>query len=406
MRSAILTAVLLFQPPAQNLAEQGVAALDAGRYEEAVGILTRAVAADPADDYSQFNLAVAYSLLGRDGEAIPIYKKVLELRPGLYEANINLGQSLLRSGDAAGAIAYLKQAHEQKPAEFRPAYYLAEALSEVGRAEEALEPYRRALAADPASAPAELGLGRALLRAGRRAEAEPHYRKAAELSPELRSYLLELASGYEQNNENEAALRLYREFPDDVAARERMGVLLLRAGDLEGAAAELEAAVRMSPTRANRTALAQTYLDLKQPERAAAVLEAVVAAEPRDFELRIHFGRILRDQRNIAGAIEQFRAATQIDPNAAIAWSELAGMLILAEQYPEAIAALDRARQLGLENPGHLFIRAITYDRLQARKEALEYYRRFLEASKDQNPDQEFQARQRIRVLELELGKR
>jgi tetratricopeptide (TPR) repeat protein len=404
MGSAILIAVLLFQ--AQSLAEQGAAALDAGRYEDAVRILTRAVAADPSDDYSQFNLAVAYSLLGRDAEAIPIYKKVLELRPGLYEANINLGQSLLRSGDASAAIPYLKQAHEQKPSEFRPAYYLAEALSDAGRAEEALDPYTKALAADPASAPAELGLARALLRVGRRAEAEPHYRKAAELNPELRSYLLELASRYEENNENEAALRLYREFPEDAAARERMGVLLLRSGDLEGAAAALEAAVRLSPTKANRTALAQTYLDLKQAERAEALLAQVVAAEPRDFDLRMHFARILRDQRKIPAAIEQFRAAIDINPNAAMAWSELAGMLILAEQYPEAIAALDRARDLGLENPGHLFIRAITYDRLRARQEAVEYYRRFLEASKDQNPDQEFQARQRIRVLELEMGKR
>ena len=54
---------------------------------------------------------------------------------------------------------------------------------------------------------------------------------------------------------------------------------------------------------------------------------------------------------------------------------------------------------------GHIFFRATTLDRLNLRKEALEYYQRFLQVSKT-NPDQEFQARQRVRILELELGKR
>ena len=81
-------------------------------------------------------------------------------------------------------------------------------------------------------------------------------------------------------------------------------------------------------------------------------------------------------------------------------------MLILGEQYPAALAALDRARDLGLEGPGHLFFRATTYDHLKAREEALEYYQKFLEASQGDNPDQEFQARQRVLILERDLGKR
>ena len=80
-------------------------------------------------------------------------------------------------------------------------------------------------------------------------------------------------------------------------------------------------------------------------------------------------------------------------------------MLILAEQYPQALAALDKVKELGAENAGHMFFRATTLDHLMLKKEALDYYERFLAASKN-NPDQEFQARQRIKLLEREVGKR
>ena len=57
----------------------------------------QATAADPKDYAAHFQLALAYSLLGRDGDAIPQYKTALELHPGMYEAELNLGLSLMRT---------------------------------------------------------------------------------------------------------------------------------------------------------------------------------------------------------------------------------------------------------------------------------------------------------------------
>jgi len=64
-----------------------------------------------------------------------------------------------------------------------------------------------------------------------------------------------------------------------------------------------------------------------------------------------------------------------------------------------------RVRALGRADAGHFFIRAITEERLGMKKEALQSYTRFLAASHG-NPDQEFQARQRARILEKELNKK
>ena len=265
----------------------------------------------------------------------------------------------------AAAIPLLKAAAEQKPKEFRPVYYLGDALLAAKRFAEAQAAFEKAVEMNAASAGAELGLGQALARQGRRTDAEPHYRKAASLDPSDRSYLLELASLYEEHHELPQALAIYREFPDNPGAQERAGVLLLQTGQSAEAITALEPVVAKSPTPANQIALAQAYVKEKQLEKAEPLAAQGVAAAPEDFDLRMFHGRILRDERRFPSAAEEFSAATKIKPDAAEAWTELAGVLIMAEQPVEGLAALDRVRALGAETSGHFYLRAITLDRLQ-----------------------------------------
>jgi protein O-GlcNAc transferase len=400
----LVLAALLVQ--SVDFQADGVKALNEQRYDAAVESLTKAVASDPKDYGARFNLALAYSLAGKDAEAIPHYRTVLELKPGLYEAELNLGMSLLRSKDAAGAIPYLRSAAAQRPKEFRPALLLADALHQTGSLPEAEAAYANAVGLSAASAAAELGLGQALAREGRRVDAEPHFTKAAGLDPKLKGAMLELASLYESNHQPAEAIAIYRNFPDNPAAQERMGALLVESGHAADAIPALEAAVAKSPTNANRLALAQAYVDSKQLDKASRLTAQVVGAEPRDLEVRMFYGRLLRDQRKYADAAQQFLAAAQLQPESPKAWSELAAVLVVAEQYPQAVAALDRVRGLGAETAGHYYFRAISLDHMHQLKEALASYNKFLEASQGKNPDEEFKARQRVRIIQRELDKR
>jgi tetratricopeptide (TPR) repeat protein len=119
--------------------------------------------------------------------------------------------------------------------------------------------------------------------------------------------------------------------------------------------------------------------------------------------LRMLHGRILRDQRKFPEAAQDFFAATKIKPDSAEAWSELASVLVVGDDYAAALAALDRVAALHAEKPGHVFFRAIVLDKIHQPKPALESYQRFLVMSNGQNPDEEFKARQRIKILEREL---
>jgi tetratricopeptide (TPR) repeat protein len=400
----LLLLAFLAQPADFNAA--GVKALDDRNYEAAAAAFSQAVAADPKDLTAHFNLALAYSMLGRDAQAIPEYKTVLDLQPGLYEAQLNLGITLVRAKDPAAAIPLLQSAAQKKPAEFRPQFSLAEALFATHQYEEAEAAYTTALALNSASAPAVLGLARSLAHQNRLSDAEPQYRKAAVLDALNHDALLELAAIYEDAHKPAPAIAIYREFPGNPAAQERMGALLLESGDAAGAIHPLEAAVTQSPTSANRLALAQAYVQANQVSKAEPLAAQAVAAAPDDVPLRLFYARLLRDQRKFPDAATQFLAAAQRQPASAEAWNELAGVYLVSDKFPEALAAFDRVRALGAETTANFFFRAMAYDRLHQAKDALENYNRFLAGSPGEHPDQEFQARQRVLTLEKELGKR
>ncbi len=297
--SIALALLLAFQI---NLAEQGLKALDEKRYQAAVDSFAQALAADPKDYSLHFNLALAYSLMGKHAEAIPEYKKTLDLKPGLFEAELNVGISLLREKQASEAVPYLTEAAAQNAKQYRPNYYLAEALLGAGEAAKAEQSFTAALAIDPQAPAAELGLAHALAKQERLDDAAAHFKKAAELNPMYRDDLLELGSLYETAKQPEQAMAVYQQFPDNPGAQERLGELLLKAGRPADAIPCFLAAVAKSPTEANRAALAEAYLKNNEPAKALPVVEQILAADPDNFEIRMLHGRIIRDQRKFPGS--------------------------------------------------------------------------------------------------------
>jgi tetratricopeptide (TPR) repeat protein len=401
---APLLALLLL--PQSDFSAQGLKALEEGRWAEAAEALEKAVAAQP-DDYSAlFNLSFARAMLGKRPEAIAGYEKVLALKPGLYQAQLNLAILLLEAKEPAKALALLKAAFEQEPEKFQPNYYLAEALYALGDDAGAEQRYRKAAELDPKSAVAEIGLGRALANQGKFDEALEAYHRAGELDAAYREYLIELATRMEEKGASERAMALYRQFADRPEVRERLGNLLLETGRVDEAIPHLEAAVKTSPTAANRFALAVAYLKSKRLEEAAPLLEQALGERPDSFELRMTYGRLLRDLRRFAPAAQQFRAAAELDPKSKEAWSELAGVLVLLDSHPQALAALERVQALDPENAGVYFLQAIILDKSKQYKPALASYEKFLALSRGAHPDEEFKARQRLKVIRKELNRR
>jgi tetratricopeptide (TPR) repeat protein len=198
-------------------------------------------------------------------------------------------------------------------------------------------------------------------------------------------------------------MAIYREFPDNPAAKQRLGDLLLAANNFSAAIPNLEERVRSAPTLANRLALADAYTMAKQPGKAIEQMQLAAASDPSNFDVRMNLGKALRDQHQYPAAAQQFSAAAKLHPDSLPAWNELATVLVINKNFAEAIDALDHAKALGKETPGQLYFRAISLDSLKMHKPAIEAYQQFLQGDGGKMPDQEFQARQRIRIIEAEI---
>ena len=402
----LITQLLLLLPPqASDPQAIGLKALESRQYPAAIAAFEKAIIADPRDYSAHFHLGLARSMAGQNSEAVGPYRKTLELKPGLYEAELNLGVVLLSLQQNADAATLLKKAAAQKPKEFRPNYYSGEAQLAIGQAAEAESSFRAALLADPKSSEASAGLGRALLRQNKRAEAAAHLQATGDSEG-----LLELAATYEKSGEAAEAIAIYQTFaasrPNDAPVLERLGVLLMNSGRAGEAIPHLEKAVKLSPSPANRFALATAYLRDKQTQQANTTLSDAIAADPSNPELYLASAGLHRDQKNFKNAADLFWKVTQMKPDSKEAWSGLATMLFSLENYPQSVAAFDKLESLGDATPGLYFLRALAFDKTQNYKQAQANYQKFLAISGNKFPDEEFKARQRLKVIEKELARR
>lgn len=388
-----------------NLQDEGLKALDQRKYQQAKEIFTKLAAADPKDYSALFNLALAEVGLKQDTDAAGHLKQVLVLKPGLYEAELNLGILELRGHNAAEALSVLQDAVKQKPTAARAQRYLGDALLASNDLADAAEAYKAALSADSKLANAELGLGEALMKQKQLDEAAPHFQKAADLDPHLKSYLLELADSLLEANKGDKAIEFLKEFPENAGAREELGRIYLSEDRPADAVTEFQAAVNLAATPANQAALATALIRNKQEDAAKPWLERAVAQEPKNYDLRMVVGRIYRDKHAYMPAANEFLAAASLKPESVEAWNEAVAVLVPAEEYSQALACLDRVHNLNADTAGDLYYRAIILDKLRQVKPALASYRKFLEMSQGKNPDQEFLARQRSRILEKEVNR-
>lgn len=384
--------------------EEGLKALDRQDFQEALQIFTKLAADDPKDYGALFNLALAEAALQKDDQAIAHLVKTLELRPGLYEAELNLGLLYVRGRKASEAEPHFEAAVSLKPDQLRAQMCLADNQLVLGKDDAAAKSYEAALKLNPKSGRAELGLGQSLLHLGSLDQAAEHYRAAATLDPKLKSYQLELASAYANAKRPAEAIAILKESPDTAGAKQ-LGELYLAANQPQLAVEQFELAVKQSPNLSNQMALATAYIKNNQEELAAPILEKSLASNPNDYDVQVALGRIWRDKRDYRKAVDRFYAAAKLKPDDAMVWSEIATACAIAEMYPEAIAALDQIHRLNAEKPGHYYLRAIVLDKLRQNKPALENYRRFLELSQGKSPDEEFIARQRVRILEHEVNR-
>src|SRR5262249_5504557 len=158
---------------------------------------------------------------------------------------------------------------------------------------------------------------------------------------------------------------IYREFPNDAAAQEHLGQMMLAGKQTAEALPALEAAYAKDQTPANRAALAAAYVMSGQPDRGRPLLEAAVAADPQSVDLRMMYARTLRDLKQYPAAANQFFEASKLQPKDPKPLTELGGVLYMNGSFEQSLAAFDKARAVGDNSAGVWFMRAIILDKMR-----------------------------------------
>jgi tetratricopeptide (TPR) repeat protein len=396
------------QPVSAQVAE-AEAAIVKSDWKAAEARLNPWLTAHPSDARALFDAGYVADAENRLDDAAALYRRAVEANPKSFEAHVELGLLLARLNKLSDARIELAAATELDPGEAgaaakarawralaqidrasNPAQAsndLLEALKlspetpadtllaadlagQTGQFDLAEQAYRRILAKDASSAPASAGLAHLLIARKQYPEAETLLRKALEQAPDDEALNAQLAAVLAAQDKAEALpllQKLHAAHPGDKAVTHM---------------------------------LAQVLDDAGEAVEADKLYVALLAATPDDPDLLVAHGQDLTRQLNYAAAFTVFDKATRLDPANADGWSGLAFAASRTNRPEITLHALTMRAKYLPEVPSSYFLWATAYDKLQLKPQAIAYYQHFLEASAGKFPNQEWQVRQRLIILE------
>ena len=371
-----LSAYLATHPAdARALFDAGYASDAENKLDQAEAFYGRAVAADPKSFESQLALGLLLARQGKLDDARPHLAAATQLDPGpagsatkarAWRAMAQIDRGTNPSVASNDLLEALKLSPET-PGDTLMAAELAEQSGQLDEAEKA---YRHVLDKEPKNAEAAAGLGHLLIAKKQYPEAETLLRSALEQKPDDPILTAQLAAALAAQDKADALpllQKLHDAHPQDDNITRMLAEVLSEAGK----AAESD----------------QLYTQL-------------IATHPGDAGLYAAHGENLIRQQENQEAFAAFTRATEIDATDADAWSGLAFAASKIGQPSIALHALTMRSKYLAENASTYFLWATSYDTLHDRNAAINYYHQFLEASAGKFPDQEWQARQRLLLLE------
>jgi superkiller protein 3 len=396
------------EDPLAPVLQQANDAIDKMDFAAAIDSLQKYIAQRPDEPYPHFQLGYAYAGLKRSDDAKQEFSRAIMLDPKMAAAYQNLGLVLMDSDPAAAANAFLHAA-ELQPTESRPRFLAGLSLEHAGKFSEAIAQYHAALALSPNDYEAHFALGRALLRSNDANGAEEQFRAAIASGADAAPARLGLATALLAQKKYEAASDALADYlklnPGDKSAHFDRASALLNLSRFDEALAELDRSdAGAAPSAETLKMRGEIYIHQQKWKEAGDVLKQAISLAPQDSEVAEWIGHVDIELRDYAAAVRILEQVYAQNPQSADALRDLSNAFYLNENYAAALDAMDRLAKLETPKPGSWFVRAICYDKLFRKAEAIEAYQKFLDQDGGQHDNQDFEARHRILVLQRELA--
>jgi tetratricopeptide (TPR) repeat protein/ADP-heptose:LPS heptosyltransferase len=236
---------------AEALRWQGIIALEASHYREAIELISAALALNPDDSATLTCLADTYQSQGETVKALPYYRRVVELSPQSGQAHTKLGEAEESIGELEAATDSYRRALELQPDSPAANCKLAEVLRRRCEFPEALRLCEYALGLAPARFETHTDLGLILTDMKNFGAAAEAFQRAQALKPDYARAALALGYFYFRSGDLAAAAEsLRRAIKLDAKmhlAHVSLGSVLSMMGDWTGAMECYERARALCP---------------------------------------------------------------------------------------------------------------------------------------------------------------
>ncbi len=320
--------------------------LEAERYAEAIEASRRGLALDPDIALAHYNIGTSYLGMGLYEEAIASFEAALELQPDMLEGLNNMANAYHHRGDHERSLAIFRQAlalydwsqlHHNMGAVFL----------EAGQPDSAVVHFQQANSLEPKDRETTEGLVRALIRAERPQGAQQLLDRALHEAPGDAELLRLLAQAQMGMGKDREALTTFR----------RAGLPAAEAHLLIGGKAR----------------------ERHEWRRAREHFDAGLVTAPQDARLLDALGTVHVADGDWLGALELFRRAAQQDATLASAFRNIGLVNLHFRRVAEALAALERARDLDGDDGKTWELLARTYAQGRRPSEAVFAYGRAIE---------------------------
>ena len=294
----------------------GLMALQVGKYELAVRILSTAIRLDGAQPTFHCKLGDAYRGLARLPEAEASYRQSLRMNGNNPEAHNNLGTVLQAQGNLPAALECYRRAIQLNGAYAEPHHNLGCALQQQGELAASAAEFAEAARIRPGFFEAELALASMWLAQGKSDEALARFEELARQHPDSAQLHCARGAGYQAAGDYKSALADFRRAielaPNFAEAHYNVGSTLRYLDQDFEAIAAYERATRINPRMAAAWSnLANTWLGLVRPDEAADAARRAIALQPRLSRALGNLATALQMQGDMDGAIEAFRRSVE-----------------------------------------------------------------------------------------------
>ncbi|XP_014468444.1 PREDICTED: stress-induced-phosphoprotein 1 [Dinoponera quadriceps] len=314
-----------------SLKVRGNAALQEGKFDEAVKCYTEAIALDSNNHVLYSNRSAAYAKAEKYKQALEDAEKTVGLKP-------DWGKGYSRKGSA---LAYL------------------------GRYDESIAAYEKGLQLEPNNA--QLGNGLSEVRAQRTAAASNPFN-----SPDV---LVKLSNdprtkGYLADPDYIKLLQELRSNPQSLGTKLQDTRVLTTLSVLLGMSSDMEEAMETEPTMPEPAK--------SKPEKKE---EESLPAEKRKALEEKNLGNVAYKKKNFDEALQHYNTSVELDPTEIIYLLNIAAVYFEQKEYQKCIGQCEKAIEIGRENRADfkLIAKAFTrighaYKKMENWKQAKVYY--------------------------------